>query len=84
MHCAIYKGPKKVDHYLYVEREDDFSRVPESLLKLLGELELVMTLELGPERTLAQVDVEQVRQSLREQGYFFQMPPPIIEPPANA
>jgi uncharacterized protein YcgL (UPF0745 family) len=84
MHCAIYKGPKKIDHYLYVEQEGDFTRVPESLLNLLGELELVMTLELGPERTLAQVDVEQVRQSLREQGYFFQMPPSIIEPPANA
>ena len=80
MHCAIYKGPKKIDHYLYVERENDFSRVPEALLNMLGELQLVMTVELGPERKLAQADIEQVRAALRDQGYYFQMPPPIHEP----
>lgn len=84
MHCAIYKGPKKIDHYLYVEREDDFSRVPQALLDLLGKLELIITLELGPERRLAQADIEEVRQALYERGYFFQMPPSIIEPPLNA
>ena len=75
MNCAIYKGPKKADHYLYVEAEGDFERVPQALLDILGELELVMTLELGPERRLAQADVNQVMQALRDQGYFFQMPP---------
>lgn len=84
MHCAIYKGHKRIDHYLYVEREDDFSRVPETLLNLLGNLELVMTLELSQDRTLAQADINQVRKSLRDQGYYFQMPPNTIEPPANA
>lgn len=83
MHCAIYKGPKKIDHYLYVENKDDFSRVPEALLKLLGKLELVMALELGPERCLAQADVKQVCRALREQGYYFQMPPKFIEPPVS-
>ena len=76
MHCAIYKGHKKIDHYLYVEKEDDFSRVPEALLNILGNLKLVMTLELSSDRTLAQADINQVRDSLRDQGYYFQMPPP--------
>lgn len=75
MHCAIYKGPKKTDHYLYVEQEDDFSRVPQALLDFLGELQLIISLELGPERKLAQADAEQVRTALREQGYYLQMPP---------
>jgi uncharacterized protein YcgL (UPF0745 family) len=75
MHCAIYKGPKKLDHYLYVEQEGDFSRVPQSLLALLGELQLIMTLELGPERKLAQADAAQVRRALQDQGYYLQMPP---------
>jgi len=83
MHCAIYKGPKKIDHYLFVERENDFSRVPEALLEMLGTLELIMTLELSPDRILAQVDVQQVKISLREHGYYFQMPPKIHEPPAS-
>jgi len=75
MHCVIYKGPKKIDHYLYVEREGDFTRVPQALLDFLGQLQLIMTLELGPERKLAQADAELVRKGLREQGYYLQMPP---------
>lgn len=83
MHCAIYKGHKKIDHYLYIEREDDFSRVPEALLKMLGKLELVMTLELEPDIALAQADIHQVIKLLREQGYYFQMPPNAFEPQAE-
>ncbi len=80
MHCAIYKGPKKTDHYLYVEKEDHFERVPEALRTLLGPLQLVMTLTLSAERPLAQTDVIQVMAALVEQGYFLQMPPPVVEP----
>ena len=75
MQCVIYKGRKKADTYLYLEREGDFSRVPPALLELLGPLERVMSLELGPQRTLARADAEQVRGLLREQGYYLQMPP---------
>lgn len=74
MKCAIYKSLKKFDTYLYVEREDDFERVPAALRDMLGRLELVMTLELTPDRTLAHADPEQVRRQLREQGYYLQMP----------
>jgi uncharacterized protein YcgL (UPF0745 family) len=75
MKCVIYKGDRKQDTYLYIEREGDFSRVPEALLKLLGMLERVMALELTPSRTLVQADPEQVRRQLKEQGYYLQMPP---------
>lgn len=75
MKCVIYKGDRKQDTYLYIEREGDFSRVPEALLKMLGMLERVMALELTPSRTLVQADPEQVRRQLKEQGYYLQMPP---------
>jgi uncharacterized protein YcgL (UPF0745 family) len=75
MKCVIYKGDNKQDTYLYIEREGDFSRVPEALLKMLGMLEWVMALELTPGRTLVQADPEQVRRQLKEQGYYLQMPP---------
>lgn len=75
MNCAIYKGSKKDAHYLYIEREDDFARVPDNLLEILGELSLVMSLELSAERKLMQADVRQVMQALSEQGYYFQIPP---------
>lgn len=75
MNCAIYKGPRKPDTYLYVEREGDFSRVPPSLISMLGPLQLVMRLSLTPERKLAQADADEVRRLLAAQGYYLQMPP---------
>lgn len=75
MNCAIYKGSKKDAHYLYIEREDDFERVPDSLLAVLGELSLVMCIELSAARKLMQADVEKVMQALADQGYYFQIPP---------
>lgn len=77
MQCAVYKGRKKRDTYLFVEHEDDFTRVPETLLNMLGELELVMTLDLTGRRRLAQVDPQQVMQLLQSQGYYLQLPPSI-------
>ena len=76
IHCAIYKSSRKPDTYLYVECEDDFSRVPEALLAMLGRLDWVMNLQLSAERPLARADVAQVMAQIGEQGYFLQMPPP--------
>jgi len=75
MQCVIYKGNKKIDHYLYIEKEDDFSRVPQALLDILGQLERVLSLELSAKRQLAQANVGDVMRQLAEQGYYFQMPP---------
>ena len=75
MHCVIYKSRSRQDTYLYLEREGDFSRVPQGLLQLVGQLDRVMDLELIPERKLAQADVEQVMGLLRDCGYYLQLPP---------
>lgn len=83
MQCAIYRSNKKTDAYLYVQEEGNFSRVPPDLLTLLGQLDLVMTLELTPDRTLARADPEQVRQQLDTQGYYLQLPPSDVADPSN-
>ena len=75
MQCFIYKGRKKPDSYLYIEREEDFSRVPEALLNMVGKLEYVMTLELNRQLQLARVSVDEVMRRLDEQGYYLQMAP---------
>ncbi len=75
MKCAIYKSRKRANTYLYVTAERDLSCVPKTLLDLLGRLEPVMTLELTPQRTLAQADPAAVCRQLQEQGYFLQLPP---------
>lgn len=75
MRCAIYKSNRKTNTYLYIEKENDFSRVPSALMTLLGRLELVMTLDLSPQRKLAQADPAEVCDQLKTQGYYLQLPP---------
>ena len=75
MECVIYKGSRKPNIYLFIEREADFSRIPAALLDALGTVEMVMSLELVPGRTLAGADPVTVRQQLRDTGYYLQLPP---------
>ena len=35
MQCAVYKGQQKIDHYLYVEKEDDFVQGLRSIIDFL-------------------------------------------------
>ena len=76
MICAVYKSLKKEATYLYVERRDDFSRVPSPLLDIFGRPQFVMLLPLKVDKQLAFVDAEQLRQALQTQGYLLQLPPP--------
>jgi len=75
MLCVIYKGTRKVDSYLYITEKDDFSKVPDALLNMLGELEHVMALDLACRDKLAYADLHEVKRLLGEQGYYLQMPP---------
>jgi len=75
MDCVIYKGDKKPGSFLYVEQEDEFERLPEALLIILGELQVVMSLDLAKYEKLANADIEQVKQNLLEKGYYLQLPP---------
>jgi uncharacterized protein YcgL (UPF0745 family) len=68
---------------LYIDKKDDFSRIPESLFNSFGNMEFVMNLELTPERKLAKEDVEKVVESLNQKGFFVQLPPIKIEGPVN-
>jgi uncharacterized protein YcgL (UPF0745 family) len=75
MRCSVYKSLKQFDYYLYVQTADEFSRLPETLGRLLGKLEQVIDLELHAGRKLAQVDVFDVMRQIETQGYYLQMPP---------
>lgn len=74
--CVIYKSTAKADTYLFVLKADDFSAVPDTLLKALGEIDNIMELELTSESQLARNNTEQVLQDLETLGYHLQMPPP--------
>jgi uncharacterized protein YcgL (UPF0745 family) len=74
MHCAIYKSQLRQDTYLYLADKDDFTRVPDHLITLLGTPLHIMDLELSPKRKLAQEDVLEVMQNLQIRGWHLQMP----------
>jgi uncharacterized protein YcgL (UPF0745 family) len=81
MLCFIYKSLKKEHLYLYIDKKDDFSRVPEALFGSFGKMEFVMELELTPDRKLAQEDAVKVINSLTTKGFFVQLPPINIPAP---
>ena len=76
MLCAIYKSLKKDNTYLYVNKKDDFSDVPEVLMSTFGKPQFVMVLKLEG-RKLALADVEKVKEALKTVGFYLQVPPPV-------
>lgn len=83
MHSFIYKSLKKAELYLYLEKKDDFSAVPQALYDSLGPLVFVMELQLTPERKLARESADKVIVSLKAKGFFVQMPPTVVSLLAN-
>lgn len=77
MLCVIYKSKKCDQTYLYVEKKDDFSRVPEALLSKFGRPQFLMMLMLDEQRKLANASPEKVKSALRDTGYYLQVPPPV-------
>ena len=71
----IYRSPKEEGMYLYVNKSEGLSRVPEALLQRFGKPQQAMVLVLTPEKKLARASVEKVIESLQTQGYYLQLPP---------
>jgi len=81
MLCFIYKSLKKEELYLYLDKKDDFSSLPENLFNSFGPLQFVMELQLSLERKLAREDVSKVMASLENKGFYVQMPPVMVLSP---
>ena len=79
MLVTIYKGSKRDEMYLYVPFGDELKELPEALLAQFGDLEVVMSLELSPDRRLARVAAADVLAGIEEQGFYLQMPPTPAE-----
>ncbi|EIC83390.1 YcgL domain-containing protein [Serratia sp. M24T3] len=77
MLCAIYRSNKRDQTYLYVEKKDDFTHVPEELMKSFGKPDFAMVLNLATRDKLAHADIEKVKQALIDPGYYLQVPPPV-------
>ncbi|MCP4987016.1 MAG: YcgL domain-containing protein [Colwellia sp.] len=76
MLCAIYKSPKKAQTYLFIKNRDDFSPIPDALMKTFGTPTLVTIINLATKEKLGMADLEKVKTNLNEQGFYLQLPPP--------
>lgn len=74
LECAVYKSLKKDETYVFIPTTTSLSDLPDDLLKVLGQAELVMTLNLTPEKKMARGSAEVVMKSIEEQGFYLQMP----------
>ena len=73
MLCHIYRSNRKFDTYLYLVEKDDFSVIPDDLLRVFGEPEFSFSFNLTEERTLAIEDSGDVLENLKHQGYHLQL-----------
>ncbi len=78
MHCYVYKGEKKDDHFVYLNKELNIEQpeqcLPTAIIELLGSLSLVLDFELTAERKLPQAEATQVLNDIQSQGFYLQMP----------
>ncbi len=79
MLVTIYKGSKRQEMYLYVPFGAQLDDLPEALLSQFGELEVVMSLDVTPQRRFARASAEAVLAGIEEQGFYLQMPPTPAE-----
>ena len=75
MLCAVYKSSKKSETYLYVPGRDDFSKVPEALLKTFGKPVFMMIMPLKKDRVMDSVQIDKLRNDLKINGFYLQLPP---------
>ena len=70
MFCVIYRSTSRDQTYLYVEKKDDFSRVPEELMKSFGRPQLAMLLPLDGRKKLVNADLES-QKGVNRAGLLF-------------
>ncbi len=75
MNCRIFRSKRKNETYLFLAADQLFEELPEELRATFGEPVFVMALQLSSTSKLARVATQSVLESLRERGYFLQLPP---------
>ena len=75
--CNVYRSERKAETYLYVALQQPFEELPAALREAFGPPTLVMQLRLSETRPLARVDVRQVMEQIKTQGFYLQLPPEL-------
>ncbi|MCL7930303.1 YcgL domain-containing protein [Halomonas llamarensis] len=73
--CEVFKSARKEEMYLYVEKRNGVADVPDALMARFGQPVPVITMLLTPDQPLSRAKAADVMAAIREQGFYFQMPP---------
>lgn len=73
---SIYKSSRKDEMYLYVEKSQKLTKVPDALMSVFGNAMHVMDMPMTANRELARVDTAKMLEDVAVKGYYLQMPPP--------
>ncbi|MBF0470644.1 MAG: YcgL domain-containing protein [Gammaproteobacteria bacterium] len=74
----MYRSKQKEGYYLFLAQENDFSPVPEAIMRYFGTPEKSMTLYLNRQSKLAVSSSREVLAGLEENGFYIQIPPTLI------
>ena len=75
MLVQVFKSSRRAETYLYVPHGTELTTLPEALQNSMGTMELVLGLDLQPERRLARYEGAHVLAAIEEHGFFLQLPP---------
>ena len=71
MFCVIYRSTTRDQTYLYVEKKDDFSRVPEELMKSFGRPQMAMLLPLDGRKKTGECRSGESENGISRAGLLF-------------
>lgn len=77
--CQVFRSKRHDGMYLFVDKKEGLARVPETLLAEFGHPEPSIVFLLTPERKMTRTEATSVLESIEQQGFYLQMPPPKDE-----
>jgi len=73
MLCYIYRSSKKENSYLYIAKENDFSKVPDILMTAFGQPIFAMKVLLDDKRKFVVGTSQEIENKINSDGFFLQM-----------
>lgn len=80
MQCFVYRSPRRENTFLYLKDKDDFSVIPDALIRVFGQPEYSFEFELSKDRKMVKENPEEVITNLKDRGFHLQMPAENQEP----
>lgn len=73
--CQVYKNGPNEETYLFVNREQGLDALPDALKLRFQSPVLVTQFKLTTDKKLARANAATVMASIREKGFYLQLPP---------